>query len=49
MAMVERKGHGKVLAHFGNLAISTKEVLNGWIDVLPLNKSFKGFQKANLD
>ena len=29
MARVKSRGHGKVLAHFGNLVIDTNDVLNG--------------------
>lgn len=48
MPRVESMGHGKALAHFGNLVLCTNEVLNEWIDVWPLNQSYRGYQREHL-
>lgn len=48
MVRVETRGHGKVLVQIDNLVLCTNEVLNRWIDVWPLNKIYKGSQKAHL-
>lgn len=50
MARMESRGHGKVLAHFGNLVFCTNEVikvLDDLIGVWTLDKSFIEVQKSH--